>query len=30
MDKSDYVFKEYEDILDKFIDRISTIKKYID
>ena len=30
MDKSDYVFKEYEDILDKFIDRISTIKKYIE
>lgn len=30
MDKSDYIFKEYEDILDKFIDRISTIKKYIE
>ena len=30
MDNSDDVFKEYEDILDKFIDRISTIKKYIE
>lgn len=30
MDKSDDVFKEYEDILDKFIGRIGTIKKYIE